>query len=101
MKIYKCCGSESITKKYFCAECGSSEFEEKEISDRGTVYSYTKIHVPPAEFAALAPYNVVLVDLDESTAKITTRIKEDVAIGDAVTLKQIDQGAYVYEKIPQ
>lgn len=96
MKIYSCCGNESVTKKYFCPECGSSEFEEKDVSDSGTIYSYTKIHVAPTEFAELAPYNVVLVDLDEADCKVTARMLDDVSIGDNVTLDRIDNGAYIY-----
>lgn len=96
MIIYKCCDNESITKKYFCPQCGSSEFEEKEVSNHGTVYSYTKIHVAPTEFAELAPYNVVLVDLDEANCKVTARMKEDVGIGDRVTLDREEAGAFVY-----
>ena len=98
MKIYSCCGNESITKKYFCPECGETQFEEKEVSDNGTVYSFTKIHIAPAEFAHIAPYNVVLVDLDEANAKVTTRIEEDVAIGDKVSLDRIENEAYIYKK---
>lgn len=100
MKIYSCCGTDSITKKYACSKCSESKHEEKEVSDKGTVYSYTKIHIAPAEFADIAPYNVVLIDLDEANAKVTARIQEDVEIGDAVKLSRIENGAYVYEKIP-
>lgn len=99
MKIYSCCGKESITKKYFCSECGKNEFEEKEVSDSGTVYSFTKIHIAPAEFADIAPYNVVLVDLDEADAKVTTRIEEDVKIGDKVSLDRIEKDAYIYKRV--
>jgi len=99
MKIYSCCGTDSITRKYTCHKCGESHFKEKEVSDKGTVYSYTKIHIAPAEFADIAPYNVVLVDLDEADAKVTARILEDVEIGDPVTLSRVENGAYVYEKV--
>ena len=98
MKIFKCCNNESITKKYFCKECGGSEFEVKEVSNQGTVYSFTKIHIAPAQFAGIAPYNVVLVDLDEVDCKVTTRMLEDVAIGDQVTLDRMEDGAYIYKK---
>jgi len=98
MRIYKCCNNESVTKKYFCKECGGNEFTVKEISDQGTVYSFTKVHIAPAEFAGIAPYNVVLVDLDEAACKVTTRMLEDVAIGDQVTLDRLEEGAYVYRK---
>ncbi|TWT02437.1 Zn-ribbon domain-containing OB-fold protein [Planomicrobium sp. CPCC 101079] len=99
MKIYSCCGTDSITKKHACPTCRESKHEEKEVSDKGTVYSYTKIHIAPAEFADIAPYNVVLVDLDEANAKVTARIQEDVEIGDAVKLSRVEKGAYVYEKV--
>lgn len=99
MKIYSCCEKDSIAKKYYCPACGESEFKEREVGDQGSVYSFTKIHIAPAEFAHIAPYNVVLVDLDEADTKVTTRIEEDVAIGDKVTLDRIEDGAYVYKKI--
>jgi uncharacterized protein len=99
MKVYECCGNESITKTYFCRECGGEEFTVKEVSDKGTVYSFTKIHIAPAEFAGIAPYNVVLVDLDEAKCKVTTRVLEEVAIGDKVGLDHIDNGAYIYKKL--
>lgn len=99
MKIYSCCGNESITKKYFCPECGSSEFEERDVSNDGTVYSFTKIHIAPAEFAGIAPYYVVLVQLNEAKAKVTARMEEEVAIGDKVALDREENGAYVYKKV--
>ncbi|RNF40194.1 Zn-ribbon domain-containing OB-fold protein [Planococcus salinus] len=98
MKIYSCCGKDSIAKKYYCPSCGESEFKEREVNGEGSVYSFTKIHIAPSEFAHIAPYNVVLVDLDEANAKITTRIEEDVEIGDKVTLDRIEDGAYIYKK---
>lgn len=101
MKIYSCCEKDSISKRFYCPECRSSEFEEKEVSDNGTVYSYTKIHIAPAEFADIAPYNVVLVDLDEANAKVTVRIEEDVEIGDKVTLDRLEKGAYIYKKVSE
>lgn len=99
MKTYQCCNNVSITKKYYCPECGGNEFTENEISDHGTIYSYTKIHIAPAEFEGIAPYNVVLVDLAEAKCKVTTRILEDVAIGDKVTLDRVEDGAYIYRKL--
>ena len=98
MKIYSCCGKDSISKKYYCPDCGESEFEEKEVSDDGRIYSYTKIHIAPAEFSDITPYNVILVDLDEANAKVTARIEEEVEIGDKVTLDRLENKAYIYKK---
>ncbi|WP_019413285.1 Zn-ribbon domain-containing OB-fold protein [Paenisporosarcina sp. TG20] len=99
MKVYECCGVETLTKKYFCPDCGGEEFADREISDSGTVYSFTKIHIAPAEFAHIAPYYVVLVDLDEADCKVTTRMLEEVKIGDSVTLDKLEHGAYIYRKV--
>jgi len=99
MNVYECCGIESVTKKYFCQECGGEKFAVKEVSEVGSVYSFTKIHIAPAEFADIAPYHVVLVKLDEADCKVTTRMLTDVAIGDAVTLDRVEDGAYIYKKV--
>jgi uncharacterized OB-fold protein len=98
MKVYSCCNIESLTKKYFCPVCGGNEFTTREVSDAGNVYSYTTIRIAPAEFADIAPYNVVLVQLDEADCKVTTRMLEDVEIGEAVVLDKLDKGAYLYKK---
>lgn len=72
---------------------------ESEISSKGIVYSFTEVHIAPAEFADIAPYNVVLVQLNDAQVKVTTRILEPIQIGDAVELDAIENGAYVYKKI--
>jgi len=61
MKVYQCCNIETINKKYFCSECGGNDFEVKEVSDFGRVYSFTKIHIAPTEFADIAPYMLCLL----------------------------------------
>lgn len=99
MKVFECCGIESITKKTYCRECGKEIINEREVPDRGTVFSYTVIHVPPAEYIDIAPYNVALVQLENSDAKLTVRILENVEIGDLVQLDSLVDGAYVYKKI--
>ena len=99
MKIYECCGIESVTKKIYCRVCGQEITNEREVLDKGNVYSYTVIHVSPTEYAHLAPYTVALVQLQNSTVKLTVRIAEDVEIGDEVELDKFIDGAYVYRKI--
>lgn len=98
MNVYECCGIESVTKKYYCHECGGEEFAVKKVSEVGSVYSFTKIHIAPSEFADIAPYNVVLIKLDEADCKVTARMLTDVAIGDAVKLDRVEAGAYIYRK---
>lgn len=98
MKVYSCCGHETVVKRHYCPSCGSSEIEEREVSNNGTIYSYTKIHIPPQEFEHLAPYLVVLVQLEGTKAKVTGRMMEDVVIGDAVKFVEYKDGAYIYSR---
>lgn len=98
MRVYECCGVESVTKKVYCSICRQEIKNEREVPDEGTVYSYTVIHIAPAEYAELAPYVVALVQLKDSKAKLTVRIYGDVQIGDPVQLDQIVDGTYIYKK---
>lgn len=103
MKIFKCtaCDYESMSKKYICSKCLKGKFEEQEVSSSGTVYSFTDIHIAPAEFADIAPYTVALVQLDEGNVKVTVRVNTQVQIGDKVELEKFEKGAYLYKKIAE
>jgi uncharacterized OB-fold protein len=101
MKIFKCnsCEYGSVTSKYKCPECRTGKLEEKEVSPKGTVFSFTDIHIAPVEFADIAPYTIALIQLDEVDVKVTARMDGSVMIGDNVDLNKIDDGAYLYMKI--
>ncbi|WP_303968859.1 Zn-ribbon domain-containing OB-fold protein [Sporosarcina ureae] len=100
MNIYQCdqCEYASVSNKYRCPSCGTGKLQEQDISTKGTVYSYTDIHIAPAEFAHLAPYTVALIQLDASKAKVTVRMDAVVEIGDTAELHHIEDGAYIYRK---
>jgi len=59
------CGGVQFYPRPFCARCGGEP--RWEISaGRGTIYSVTTVaRAPTPEFAALAPYDIALVELDE------------------------------------
>ena len=99
MKIFECCGIESVTKKLYCQKCGNEIVNECEVSGKGTIFSYTVIHVPPAEYAHLAPYTVALIQLEDTTARLTARLHNEVEIGDAVEPAEVVDGAYVYKPL--
>ena len=55
---------------------------------RGTVYSFTRVQEPAAEFEAQAPYHLALVELEQGgciTAQLTD-IDGEIAIGDPVEM---------------
>ncbi|SEI82678.1 hypothetical protein SAMN04488127_0560 [Bhargavaea ginsengi] len=99
LKVYSCCGHDTVVKRVYCPSCGANEISEREVEDKGSIYSFTKIHVPPSEFAHLAPYYVALVQLDGTSAKVTARMTEDIAIGDQVELDKVEDGAYLYKSV--
>jgi len=63
------------------------EFDRGKVA-RGTVFSYTLVQEPAAEFEAQAPFYLALVELEDGgliTAQLTD-VDGEVAIGDAVEL---------------
>ncbi len=60
------CGRPRIPPRPMCPACNSLRHEWRPVSGRGTVWSFVVAHPPllPA-YAELAPYNVVVVTLDE------------------------------------
>lgn len=84
------CGSLRFFPRYLCTTCASDATEWVEVSGRGRVHTFTVINRPPSpEFAALVPYVVALIDLEEGPRMLTNIVGEDameVAIDDAVAV---------------
>lgn len=65
----------------------------------GTVYTETLIHSAPEAFVSQAPYQLIIVTLDNGT-RITGRVAgERVAIDDAVVLADERNGVPYFRKI--
>ncbi|GAA2399253.1 Zn-ribbon domain-containing OB-fold protein [Actinomadura vinacea] len=95
------CGSVQFYPRLLCVACGGP-VEQAPVSGRGSIYSFTVVHRPPAGFAELAPYAVALVDLDEGTramGRVVTDDLESVRIGARVVtiIERTDEG----EALPQ
>ena len=68
LAIQRCCKCRrwNHAPKLMCPICGSPELEFEPVSGRGTLYSWTVIHDPPAPgFANMLPLIVGLVELEE------------------------------------
>jgi len=90
------CGYQTFPPRADCPECNSGDFEFHEYSGKGKVFSYSTIAAAPTGFEALAPYTVVLVELDEGgrlCAPLGASFKaSDVRIGMEVqTVPRIDE----------
>ena len=100
LRIQRCavCGLRRMPPLPRCAQCGSFEVEWEPMSGRGRVWSVVVVHPPllPA-YAAQAPYNVVVVELDDDPrirlvgnvvdapdARLDSVDPHTVAIGDRV-----------------
>lgn len=99
-----CGGYKGIPPKYTCPKCYES-LVEKQVSGLGTIYSLTTIHVAPGKFAELAPYPIILVELDEGL-RVTARLENEnetgevsPAIGQRVQLSRYDQLVYWFRGV--
>ncbi|CAL9486172.1 Zn-ribbon domain-containing OB-fold protein [Streptomyces sp. enrichment culture] len=69
LRIQACagCGELRFPPRPCCPHCQSFASEWRRMSGRGRVWSYVVAHPPLLpDYAALAPYNVVVVALDEA-----------------------------------
>ena len=61
----KSCGYTSFPPRADCPECLSGDFEYKEYSGKGTIWTYSVIAAVPTGFEDVAPYTVTVVELEE------------------------------------
>jgi hypothetical protein len=81
------CDSAQFFPRPFCAKCGHGAPAWRASAGLGTVYSLTRIvRAPTPEYRALAPYSILLVDLDEGV-RIMAHGADGLAIGDRVTAR--------------
>lgn len=69
------CGKFTFPPKPICPYCWSETMDWKDLSARGTLYSWTRIHAAPNVFMGEVPYAVCIVDLDIGL-RIATRLVE-------------------------
>lgn len=84
------CGAESAPPQPTCPQCGSdAALAPRALPARGTLYSFTVVHVPPAGLEGASPYALGIVEL-EGGARITARIETgapgELAIGRPLVL---------------
>ncbi len=92
---YQRCGACAALQSYpraNCANCGANDMQWQTASGRGTVYAWTRVERAPSdEFRALAPYVIVLVDLDEGY-RMMAHGAAGLAIGDRVRAGFFEHG---------
>ena len=83
------CGKIHLPPRPLCDNCFSRDFEWVTVSGKGKLLTYTIIHIAPAQFQALTPYAVGIVQF-ENGLKIPGMIQsvkqEQIKIGMELTL---------------
>ena len=82
-----------------CPHCGAVGSDEVDFAGIGMVYSATTIRVPPLALQHLAPYDIVLVQL-ESGPRVLGRLQANATahIGDRVELAERLGAALIFKK---
>ena len=79
------CGAVQFHARPFCRACGATP-EWATSQGLGTVYAVTRVsRAPTPEFAAMAPYEILLVDLDEGF-RMMAHGAPGLAIGERVRI---------------
>jgi uncharacterized OB-fold protein len=85
--VYVCeaCTRIQFEEQESCGVCGSA-LAEKIISGRGSVYSFTKVHIAPGEMEA--PYLLAMVEL-EGAGRLLARLEgaDFVAVDDSIVFE--------------
>lgn len=69
------CGYISFPPRLICPKCKSKEFETVNLSDKGTIKTFTVIRVASDIFALQTPFAVAIVELNDGV-KLTTQIAD-------------------------
>ena len=67
------CSLPAFPPRFFCPHCWSRNVEWRALSGQGRLYSHTRVHAAASVFAADAPYDLALVDLEEGL-RVATRL---------------------------
>jgi uncharacterized OB-fold protein len=73
------CAKFTFPPKPVCPHCWSEAMDWQALSNRGTLYSWTRIHAAPRVFRDEAPYVVCIVDLDIEL-RIACRLLETTSL---------------------
>ena len=80
------CGKASYFRRGFCPACGAAPVDVRASRGHGTVYAATTVvRAPSPEWKAVAPYAIVLIDLDEGI-RVMAHGSPGLAIGERVRI---------------
>ena len=100
------CGHRFYYPRRLCPKCGADSPKMRPSSGRGTVFSFSDVHLSfyGTAWASQLPYTVILVDLDEGPRMLSRLVGEGgVAIGDRVQVCFVEMDGHrlpYFERVP-
>jgi uncharacterized protein len=98
LQYCEACGNALFYPRAHCPHCWSERVTWRDASGRGTVKSFSAIHRPGHfAWAAVAPYVIVLVTLDEGPTMLSQLLVDDpeqARVGMRVALHPVQIGEY-------
>ena len=84
LTVQRCsnCGHAQHPPSPICSECRHNEFEQVEISGKGTLYTFTSVH-QPVTYQEKLPFIIAIVELDMTGANCTNGVRMMTNIVDA------------------
>jgi len=89
------CGAAVYYPRAHCPTCYTDSLEWRDLSGKGTVYSFTIVRRGEGPYAEVTPYVVAYIELDEGPRVLSNVVEidpEDVEIGMAVEAVFHDTG---------
>lgn len=72
------CGKIYYPIKKVCRICGSRDFDQVKLGDRGKLVTFTVIRSPPSGYEEYTPYVVGIVELDDDVRVISQIVDCDI-----------------------
>jgi hypothetical protein len=72
------CGKIYYPIKKVCRVCGSRDFDQVKLGDRGKLVTFTVIRSPPSGYEEYTPYVVGIVELDDDVRVISQIVDCDI-----------------------
>ena len=82
-------GYVTLPRRYVDPDSGDTEFETINLSGKGTILTYTVVHIPADDYSLMSPFVVAIIETEEGarlTAQVVDCEEEDVKTGAKVEL---------------
>lgn len=94
------CDAVGIPPQYVCRNCGDTHFKDAWISGKAKIYTHTTIRVAPEAFQDQAPYDLLIVGMEQNL-KVTARIEkeedEEIHVDQDVIFNRVENDVYWFK----